>query len=161
MFEVLTLGENPYFQYERNADYKERMKMEYEWVIENWTVDLQKQFICRKYRTTKNKQCEGEILRCGEPDNIPDFRVTRESFEKVMKVCQQKKTLSNFWAGNEKLLGYWANGSAQIQTISEQSWKPREWPWLWCQSINNFCILWTSVQNTTKTSLFKQAHKAR
>ena len=30
MFEVLTLGENPYFQYERNADYKERIRMEYE-----------------------------------------------------------------------------------------------------------------------------------
>ena len=32
MFEVLTIGENPYYQHRiKNKDYKEKMKIEYEW----------------------------------------------------------------------------------------------------------------------------------
>ena len=32
MFEVLTIGENPYYQHRiKNRDYKEKMKIEYEW----------------------------------------------------------------------------------------------------------------------------------
>ena len=62
---------------------------------ETWICN-NNEIICRKYHTTMNKGCNAEILRCGEPDNIPELRVTRESFEKVAKVGQQNKTLPTF-----------------------------------------------------------------
>ena len=56
--------------------------------MENLDVDpLLQKIICRKYRDTRNKPHEADILRCGEPENIPDFRVNEENFEAVVKVC--------------------------------------------------------------------------
>ena len=92
MFEVLTIGENPYIHHKiRNKDYKERMKVEYEWVIENVNRGGREANICRAYSDTRNKPWDADILRCGEPDNIPDFRVNREAFEAVIKVWWSKE----------------------------------------------------------------------
>ena len=63
------------------------MKLEYEWVFENLNINPEEQLICRAYRDTQSKPLEGDILRCGEPDNLPDFRVNEENFEAVVKVC--------------------------------------------------------------------------
>ena len=50
----------------------------------------------RTYSDIKKKLLEGDILRCGEPDNIPDLRVTKEEFEAVVKVCRIKDNLPIF-----------------------------------------------------------------
>jgi len=72
MFEVLTIGENPYIHHKiNNKHYKERMKVEYE-----------------TYSDTLSKPWEADILRCGDPDNIPDFRVNRDNFGAVIKVMR-------------------------------------------------------------------------
>jgi len=72
MFEVLTIGENPYIHHRiKNKDYKERMKVEYE-----------------KYSDSRNKPWDADILRCGEPVNIPDFKVNPEPFAAVIKVMK-------------------------------------------------------------------------
>ena len=45
MFEVLTIGENPYIHHKiNNKHYKERMKVEYEWVIENLNTNKYNSF---------------------------------------------------------------------------------------------------------------------
>merc|ERR1719348_672878 len=73
MFEVLTIGDNPYCHHKiRNKDYKERMRFEFEEYMED----------------TANKPWDADILRCGEPENIPEFKVNREPFTAVVKVMK-------------------------------------------------------------------------
>ena len=105
-----------------------------EWIIihENWERP-----IFRTYSGTRNKPLEGDILRCGQPDNIPDFRVTKQKFEAVVKVCQMNYNLPIFWAGDEKMLGHWANRSANIPTISDKSRESSEWTWWRCQPVSS------------------------
>lgn len=72
MFEVLTIGENPYIHHKiNNRHYKDRMKDEYE-----------------TYSDTQSKPWDADILRCGDPDNIPDFRVNPDNFDAVIKVMK-------------------------------------------------------------------------
>ena len=40
---------------------------------------------------TANKPWEADILRCKDPDNIPEFKVQKEPFAAVVKVCQSKE----------------------------------------------------------------------
>jgi len=73
MFEVLTIGDNPYCHYKiNNKNYKERMRNEYEAYMED----------------TANKPWEADILRCKDPENIPEFKVQKEPFAAVVKVMK-------------------------------------------------------------------------
>jgi len=70
MYEVLSIGENPYHEFRiKNAPFKETMKKEYD-----------------TYFDTGVKPWDADILRCKEPDNLPEFRVNKDNFEGVMKV---------------------------------------------------------------------------
>ena len=64
-----------------------------------------------------------DILRCGEPDNIAGFKVNREPFAAVIKVCKSKEYpgfLQTLGAGDAELLGYRAAGQAEVQKTSDQ-----------------------------------------
>ena len=54
-------------------------------------LNPRKQLICRKYSDSRKKPWDADILRCGEPDNIPDFKVNPEPFAAVIKVCKSKE----------------------------------------------------------------------
>ena len=67
------------------------MRKEYEWVSENLNPRKHDN-ICRAYmEDTANKPWEADILRCKDPDNIPEFKVQKEPFAAVVKVCQSKE----------------------------------------------------------------------
>ena len=41
------------------------------------------------YFDTGVKPWDADILRCKEPNNLPEFRVNKDNFEGVMKVCKK------------------------------------------------------------------------
>ena len=74
--------------------------------VSDWKSEYQKiQLICRTYSDTLSKPWEADILRCGDPDNIPDFRVNRDNFGAVIKVC-----------GSVNFLGLFRTNSPKLQT---------------------------------------------
>ena len=86
--------------------------------------------ILSTYYDTGVKPWEVDILRCEIPNNLPEFRVNKENFDGVMKVCKKytwkqicenEKDQFSLCPGDGKLLGHRAKGSAQIRTPGDES----------------------------------------
>ena len=101
MFEILTIGENPYrYSNVKNRDYKEKLKAEFEWVLLLLflllrEISLDFLFLLREYNKTGQKNEWG--LRCKDPllvneyqlDVFPVLDVSRDDFKALTKVEAQ------------------------------------------------------------------------
>ena len=95
MFEVLSIGEDPYHHFRINNDLlKKRMKKEYEWVIE-YPSNVH-EFIPSTYFDTGRKPWASDILRCRNPENLFEFGVNREHFDEVMKVYNNSNKIFKY-----------------------------------------------------------------